>query len=329
MEDSKPRPPVSVVVVGYNEKNLVDACFRSLRGIAYPDLRVIYVDNTSPDGSLEYVREHFPEVVALSSGGNLGYCGGNNVGISRALADGAAFVLVLNPDTVVCNPSFVAELVDYMLAHPRVGKVGPKVYLRKHGDVQNTILAWPSILGSAVSRIGLAGRGSTTSKSATTTRPTRVPSLNGCCLLVRAEAFRDVGIYDAGFWTYVDEVDWDWQAERKGWERHYVPIESIVHLQKVAGYDFASRANFYMKRNTAMWYAKNGKLVSMTAWMSTTLLIAIARTVTAPFFGRSFKQYASFAGRLAGAYREVLAALVGGRLRRHHPVGGEVPGAAA
>lgn len=310
------RPLVAIVVVGYNESPIVCDCLQSLRRLDYRPTLVIYVDNDSRDGSLETVRTAFPEVVAMPSGGNLGYCGGNNAGIARALESGADFVLILNPDTVVCNPGFMTELVDYMGSHPGVGKVGPKVYLREHGVVQNTILGWPTIAGSVLSVLGKLIPGEQAPQSAALTVPTEVPALNGCCLLVRAEALRDVGLYDAGFWCYVDEVDWDWQAEQAGWQRHYVPVESIIHLQKVDGYDFASRTNYYMKRNTALWYAKNGQLASMSAWMVITLMIAVIRAVGAPLRGRSAPAYFRFAGKLAGAYAETISSLCRGELRR-------------
>lgn len=315
----RPRPSVAIVVVGYNESAIVSDCLRSLRTIDYAPLSVIYVDNDSPDGSLEHVRTRFPEVTAIPSGGNLGYCGGNNVGIARALGEGAEFVLILNPDTVVCNPGFVATLVDYMLAHPAVGKTGPKVYLRQSGTVQNTILEWPSIVRSVRSILRTLLRREGGPKSAAVTVPTDVESLNGCCLFVRADALRDVGLYDAAFWGYVDEVDWDWKAARAGWQRHYVPVESIIHLQKVTGYDFASRANHYLKRNTALWYAKTGKWVSMTVWMMVTLAIAAARALFSPLLGRSPGPYFRFLGTLAAAYARVVSDLASGRLRRLEP----------
>jgi GT2 family glycosyltransferase len=308
------KPVVAIVVVGYNDKGVVCDCLRSLRRLDYRPTLVIYVDNDSTDGTLEAVRAEFPEAIALASGGNLGYCGGNNVGIARALESGAAYVLILNPDTIVWNSAFVTELVDYMTAHTTVGKLGPKVFLRQPGVVQNTILDWPTIAGSFLSVLGKLVPGQRTPRSEAVTAPTTVPSLNGCCLLVRAEALRDVGLYDESLWGYVDEVDWDWQAERAGWQRHYVPVESIVHMQKADGYDFASRTNYFIKRNTARWYAKTGKWVSMTVWMVITLVIAVIRAIFAPLFGRPSLEYFRFICKLAAGYAAVLADLVRGRL---------------
>lgn len=311
-------PLVSIVVVGYNDKSIATECLESLNTLDYRPLLVIYVDNDSRDGSLEHIGKTFPDVVAIASGANLGYCGGNNVGIKRALEAGAEYVLILNPDTVVCNRGFVTELVHYLQLHPEVGKVGPKVYLRQYGTVQNTILGWPSLLGSFVSYTRLLSGIIRSPKSVEVMVPTEVPSLNGCCLLVRKDAILEVGLYDSTFWCYMDEVDWDWQAQRAGWMRHYVPIESIIHLQKVTGYDFASRANFYMKRNTALWYAKTGKYVSMLFWMAITLLVAIGRTALSPFVRRSPTKYAAFVGKLALAYAEVMKNLLCGTLSGSH-----------
>jgi len=314
-----------VVVVGYGGKAVTSDCLASLRGLEYRPLSVIYVDNASPDGALEHVRQHFPEVDAISSGGNVGYCGGNNVGIARALESGADHVLVLNPDTVVCNNGFVSTLVEYLTGHPTVGKVGPKVYLRRHGDVQNTVLDWPSIWGSGYSMLRTFRGLPHVQKSAAITVPTEVPSLNGCCFLVRAEAFRTVGMYDPAVWGYMDEVDWDRQAERVGWKRHYIPVESIIHLQKDSTNEFTNHANYYMKRNTAIWYARNGKWFSMIAWMAITLSIALVRTATAPLMGRSPRKYGEFLLRIGRAYLHILRDVVCGTLGTLAPVPGSTP----
>lgn len=315
---------VAAVVVGYNTRHLLGDCLQSLADMTYRPFRVVYVDNDSTDASADFVREYHPDVDLIAAGGNIGYCGGNNLGITRALEQGARFILIVNADVVVCNRDFVTALVDYMLAHPEVGKVGPKVYLRQFGTVQNTILEWPSILGSLRSILRTLLRSEAGPKSATLDVPTDVAALNGCCLLVRAESFRDVGLYDASLWGYVDEVDWDWKAARAGWKRHYVPVESIIHLQKVTGYDFAGLANYYMKRNTALWYAKNGKWLSMLVWMVVTTVVACLRLIMSPLRREPVGQHAAFVSKLVRGYIGVVGDVLGGRLVRRTPVPGGV-----
>lgn len=304
-------PLVAIVIVGYNETDLVCGCLRSLTRIEHRPLLVIYVDNVSPEGTLARVQTEFPDVLAVSSGGNLGYCGGNNVGIERALSAGAEYVLILNPDTVVCNPGFVGTLVEYLEEHPRVGKVGPKVFLREHGEVQNTVLEWPRVIANVRDALGGRGHGGHAAHSRSLTAPTEVQSLNGCCLLVRAAALRDVGLYEGAFWCYVDEADWDWRAEQHGWKRHYVPIESIIHLQKKDGYEFGGRADFLIKRNTAVWYLKTRRYFSLLAWVGLTLGVVTVRMLVAPLRAGSFRQHATFLGKLAAAYGRILGAVPG------------------
>lgn len=303
-------PLVVAVVVGHNEKHLLGPCFRSMLDAHYAPLRIVYIDNGSADGSLDYVQTEFPDVLAVASGGDLGYCGGNNVGIPLALATGAEFILILNPDTVVLNPDYFSVLVDHMAANPTVGKTGPKVYLHRYGNVQNTVLRWPSIAGTSQSflRDLLRLRGIPT--AAELNEPTEVDSLNGVCVLIRAQALREVGLYDRSFWGWAEEVDWDWRAEKLGWKRHFVPVESIVHLQKTKGYGFTSDSNFFIKRNTATWYAKAHKWLSMLIWMIATLVIAMARCIIAPLQGRSFVEYARFFGRLVAGYAGVLTFVI-------------------
>lgn len=310
-----PARGVAVVIVGYNEKHLMSACLSSWDAVDYEPVFIIYVDNTSTDGSLEYVRQSFPKVCAISSGGNLGYCGGNNAGIRRALEAGAEFVLILNPDTVVCNPRFVQSLVDYLEHHPDVGKVGPRVFLREVGKVQNTILEWPSIFGSAWSKMQPKERRDLGRNSGSIDKPVEVSVLNGCCVLVRAQALRDVGLYDEEYWCYLDEAEWDWRAEKAGWKRHFVPIDSIIHLQKESGYDFASRSNFLMKRNTAIWYLNAGKPLSLLVWVLGTTSVASVRFVAAVLTGRSPLRYAQFLGKLLVAYMAILCRLPGRMIR--------------
>jgi GT2 family glycosyltransferase len=302
---------VAVVIVGFNEKQVLSECLGSWAQVPYHPLTLIYVDNASTDGTLEYVRRVFPNVVALSSGGNVGYCGGNNVGMRLAIESGAEYVLILNPDTVVYDPQFVTTLVNYLRTHPCVGKVGPRVFLRQPGQIQNTVLAWPRLGASFAAKF--ASRPPQTNTSARLVEPTQVEVLNGCCVLVRAAAIRDVGLYDEEYWCYVDEAEWDWRAEQAGWERHFVPIDSIVHHQKLAGYDFASRSHFLMRRNTALWFLNAGKTPALIGWMAVTMAMALGRVVTAPCRGHSVRKYLEFAGKLARAYAGIFVRLVTGQ----------------
>ena len=135
-------PLVYVIVLTFNVRDLARRCLESLKTLSYPNLRVVVVDNASNDGTEEMVRTEFADLSILQTGNNFGYTGGNNRGIELALREGAEYVVVINPDTVVVNREFIGEMVDYE-ANRDVGISGPRVFLREKGVVQNTVLYQP------------------------------------------------------------------------------------------------------------------------------------------------------------------------------------------
>ncbi len=124
---------VCIVVLTWNRRVDTLECLRSLARITEPEVRVILVDNGSSDGTVEAVREEFPGIELIETGENLGYTGGNNMGIRRALDLGADYVLILNNDTVVA-PGFVRELLAVDSKSDRIGFVSPKIYFMDPPD---------------------------------------------------------------------------------------------------------------------------------------------------------------------------------------------------
>ncbi len=123
-----PHPVVAIIVLTWNGRDLTLACIDSLAAVGTPGVRIVLVDNASTDGTVAAVRDRYADrVTIVETGANLGFAGGNNAGIERALTDGADFVLLLNNDTVV-DPAFVDELLRPMLAAPAIGIAGPKIY---------------------------------------------------------------------------------------------------------------------------------------------------------------------------------------------------------
>ena len=140
---------IGVVIVSWNVRDLLRDCLRSLRAAGLPS-RVVVVDNASADGSADMVRAEFPEVTLLASPSNQGFTIGNNLGL-RALGLGAGadapaaprYVLLLNPDAALL-PGALAQLVDYLERHPRVGAVGPRL-LYPDGSPQSSCRRFPGL----------------------------------------------------------------------------------------------------------------------------------------------------------------------------------------
>lgn len=228
---------LSIIVVNWNIKELLRACLHSLELAAQAAAplmsEVIVVDSASTDGSAEMVRREFPQVHLIASDTNLGYAGGNNAGLAAAQG---RYLLLLNPDTVV-QPEALALMIDYLEAHPQVGALGPRL-LWPDGAIQSSRRRFPS-LGSLFWESTLLGQWFPHNRYAqryhladcSPEQPQRVDWVVGAALLLRREAWQQVGPLDETFFMYFEETDWCRRAVQAGWEIHYLPSAQIIHYE--------------------------------------------------------------------------------------------------
>lgn len=278
------RPRVALVILNFNGGDLNRRSVLSCCTIRYPDLRILLVDNGSSDGS-EQFAEQIDGVDLIRTGANLGYTGGNNVGIQRGIDLGADYVLVVNNDVEVVNPDFLDQLVAFLEEHPRVAIAGPKVWFRERGRIQNTLCGLPSfwrmLLHWPLQKIGWH-RGT---KSGDVVVEPEV--LNGVCILLRSEFLLQQGLMDPKIFMYRDDTDLALRAREGGWKLAYVPVESIVHLQKADGYDYCSMVNFLLKRNAVYVMRKHGYLCDALLHLVSAVCLSVLRAVRATVLGRS------------------------------------------
>lgn len=303
MNESVQSPAVAVVVLNFNGGPLTARCMASLRSLAYPSLRLLLVDNGSTDGS-DVACERLEGVELIRTDRNLGYTGGNNVGIRRALDGGAQHVLVVNNDVEVINPGFIGELVSFMEAHPRVGIAGPKVYFRERGRVQNTLcelpLFWRSLFTWPLKKLGwLEGRRSGE-------KLVEPEVLNGVCILIRRAFLEQVGLMDDAIFMYRDDTDLALRARQAGWSLAYVPVESIVHLQRSEGYDYTGLVNFLLKRNAVYVLQRHGRHLDALGHAAAGVTLSELRALRLTLTGRPADRAWRFCGLLARAVGSAL-----------------------
>jgi GT2 family glycosyltransferase len=255
-------------------------------------LQIIAVENASGDDSASVLQAGLrPDESLLIAKENGGYTAGNNLGVAAALAGGAEYVLVLNPDVVVVNPDFVSTLVDYMEQNPRTGAVGPRVFLRQQGNVQNTVLRFPWLWRRAVDWVRIRMLGA---RLRSRERVVPAEALNGVCVLFRSVCLREVGLFDERTFAYIEDVDWAYRAQQRGWGRTYVPVDSIVHLQKESGYQRGGAVDYLLKRNTLYFLLKSRHWLQAAGYTIATMAMAGAHLLRSGSFG--------WTRRLAGAY---------------------------
>ncbi|MCM1041270.1 MAG: glycosyltransferase [Bacteroides sp.] len=229
---------LSVVIVNYNVRSFLEQCLNSIRQsrelIWGSDFEVFVVDNRSADGSVEMVRERFPEVHLIANQENLGFAKANNQAIRRS---SAKYVLLLNPDTLVENDT-LKKCIDFMESRPDAGGLGVKMmdgqgrYLKesKRG------LATPATSFYKIS--GLCKIFPRSERFAAyymghldenETNPVQI--LSGAFMLLRRQALDKVGLLDESFFMYGEDIDLSYRILLGGYRNYYFPQTRIIHYK--------------------------------------------------------------------------------------------------
>ena len=224
-------PSIDVVIVAYRSRELLRRCLESLDAYPAGFLRIVVVDNDSRDGTVELVRTEFPEVQVVESGTNVGFARATNAGIR---VGHAPFVLALNPDTSV--PTNVLErLLEVFNEHPDVGICGCRL-VREDGSFDHASRrSFPTVLSSLGHFTGLGRRRSASARLAAYRAPDVdegvVDAVNGAFMLMRRAALDEVGLFDEGYWMYMEDLDLCYRFREAGWSTWYEPSRGRVARQ--------------------------------------------------------------------------------------------------
>lgn len=233
---------VHVVVLNWNRPEDTAACLHSLRPARAAGARVLVVDNGSTDGSQSRLQRQFPDLEILQTGKNLGYTGGNNAGLSAALASGAEFVCVLNNDTIVAD-DFLQPLVERSRGASQPVALSPVIrYLDAPG-------IW--FAGGAIDRsTGLGRHLQEDELDQHASTPYETQLLTGCCLFAARSVWENVGLFDDRFFLNFEDTQWSLRALSEGVRLEVVPT-SVVHHRVSASFrgPAAVLGSYYYARN--------------------------------------------------------------------------------
>jgi hypothetical protein len=232
------------VVLNWNGGDDTVAALESLAGVS-----AICVDNGSTDGSDAVVAERLPAVELLRTGANLGFAGGNNVGIRRALERGADWVLLLNNDAVV-EPGLPRALEEAATARPDAGLLACKILFEDGATVQYAGASFNA-------RLGYSGRVEV--DGADELRD--VGRADGAALAVSRAALEQAGLLDETLFMYVEDVEWSLRVRRAGFAVVFVPDARVRHKGSTASGGRSSTANlYYDTRNTIVVSERHARL---------------------------------------------------------------------
>ena len=284
---------VVLVVANWNGRQCLGPCLRSVFAQEFRDFAVILVDNGSTDGSVDLVRERFPQVGIIENSENRGFAVANNQAIRASASE---LVATLNNDTEV-EPGWLAALVRAMATDARVGMCASKMLLAGQRGVIDSA-------GIAVDRAGIAwdvGGG-------TVDRPDDVSQAEvfGPCAgaaLYRRAMLDEIGLFDEDYFAYLEDVDLAWRAQWAGWKSVYAPEAVVYHAHSATAKEGSEFKKRHLARNKVWTVCKNYPFPPLI-WLSP-LILAYDLLVVA---------YALATGRGFGALLGRLQAL--GRIPR-------------
>lgn len=252
-------PLVYIIILNWNGWKDTAACCESCRKLACSNVRIVLVDNGSTDNSESILRERFPEVEHIQTGDNLGFAGGNNVGIRHAIERGADYVWLLNNDTLV-DPAALSRLVDTAEKNRRAGMVGSKIL---YHDKPSLIWYAGAVLDPErphrLHHIGLRETDNRQYDDACETG-----YVTGCSLLARREMVEEIGLLDEGLFLYFEDSDWSVRAKKAGWKIMYAPESVVYHkISSSIGGEDSPVMLYYTARNLLCFIKRNypGKLL--------------------------------------------------------------------
>jgi hypothetical protein len=236
-------PQVFIIILNWNGWRDTLACVESCRKLTWPNFRIVVVDNASSDGSEENLHRQLPDVEIIQTGANLGFAGGNNVGVKLALTSGADYVWLLNNDTIA-DPGALTAMVEAMEREPAAGMAGSKIYF-----FDSPRLIWSTGGAWRRGRLSLRMRGAFQLDRGQFDKPGEVGSVSGCSMLVRSAVISEIGLMKEEYFLYWEDIEWCARAQEAGYKAIYVPGSLVWHRGSASTEDGSFLQFYYSTRN--------------------------------------------------------------------------------
>lgn len=212
-------PKLFVIILNYNGKDTIKSCLDSVFCSDYSDLNVVFVDNNSKDGSLEFSKKLFPKFHFIKNESNFGFSTGNNVGIRFALEKMADYVFLLNNDAIL-EKDTLSKLIE-LAENSKAGIFSPIIF-NGNGNI------WFS--GGKI--IWTKMRAIHTIKKPDKKNAYATQYVTGCAMLIKKEVFKKIGLLSEDYFLYYEDADFCLQAKKEGFDSMVASEAKIVHYEK-------------------------------------------------------------------------------------------------
>lgn len=212
---------IAIILLNWNAYFHSRNCIHSLSKVNSLTFDVILVDNASTDDSILKLKEEFPHIQFIQATQNLGFTGGNNVGLKKALESNYEYVMLLNNDVFV-DSNYLYHLINYFDFHSEVGAVQPLIY--NHPD---RFKIWNG--GGEFNRI--SGRTDSSKSNLSNDEPHEIDWISGCAFMIRTSVLNQVGLFNEKYFAYYEDVDLSFRIREAGYKLMLIPLSVIYHIE--------------------------------------------------------------------------------------------------
>lgn len=263
------KPLVSIITINYNEAQVTMDLLQSITKLKYPSIEVIVIDNNSPNESPDIIEEKYPWVTLIKSPENLGFAGGNNLGVKAANGE---YFLFINNDTIVPE-NFVGPLVETLENDTTIGMVSPKI--KFHWNA--TLIQYAGYSPMSHYTIRNNSIGYHQKDDGAFDIPGETESIHGAAMMVPRRVVEHVGMMTEIYFLYYEEHDWAEMVKRAGYKIFYQPKTYILHKESLSTGKFSPLKTYYIARNRIVFARRNFKPLQLFISLLFQLFVSIPK----------------------------------------------------
>lgn len=242
-------PLVSIITINYNTPEITCELIESLNQISYPNFEIIVVDNNSLKNKPDIIKSRFPGVILIESPINVGFPGGNNLGIMKAKGE---YILLLNNDCIVTK-NFLEPLIQKFQYNTDIGAVSPKI--RFFHTPEKIQFAGIKPINKYTIRNFTIGYWEDDNGQYNTDVETY--SIHGAALLIPRKIIEKIGMMSYIFFLYYEELDWSERIKKAGYKLFYVHNSLVFHKESKSTGKLSPLKTYYINRNRILYLRRN------------------------------------------------------------------------
>jgi GT2 family glycosyltransferase len=280
-------PLVSIITLNWNQTDITCQFLQSTRQLNYRNYEILVCDMGSDQDPTEYIlSQNYPNTKVLRSEKNLGFTGGNNLGIRQANGD---FIFIVNNDTEV-TPDLLEVLIEPFYQDPSIGVTCPKIrfYYRPK------VIQYAGFNPINIYTGRTASVGSLQIDNGQFDTPGYTHGAHGCAMMVKKEVIERVGMFSEKFFIYYEEWDWSTRIIRAGYKIYYQAKGLIYHKESITMGKQSAIKVYYQTRNRILYMRRHTNFFQFVIFMTFFMLFTTPKAIFKYLFTKQFQHLKSF-----------------------------------